>query len=104
MGLDRGRKLPLSDYIGVIWEFPKIVCAIFGGPHIKDYSILGSILGCPYLGKLPYRGLMDNQMEATLVYQICIHSCRILTADPQHEPCSSWSVESRVLIFGGHMR
>ena len=25
-----------------------------GGPHNKDYSILGSILGSPYLGKLPY--------------------------------------------------
>ena len=26
----------------------------FGGPYNKDYSILGSILRCPYLGKLPY--------------------------------------------------
>ena len=25
----------------------------FGGPHNKDYSILGSILGLPYFGKLP---------------------------------------------------
>ena len=25
----------------------------FKGPHNKDYSILGSILGSPYLGKLP---------------------------------------------------
>ena len=24
-----------------------------GGPHNKGYSILGSILGPPYLGKLP---------------------------------------------------
>ena len=29
---------------------------LFGGPHNKDYSILGSILGPPYFGKLPYRG------------------------------------------------
>ena len=28
---------------------------LFGGPHNKDYSILGSILGSPYFGKLPYR-------------------------------------------------
>ena len=28
----------------------------FGGPYNKDYSILGSILGSPYCGKLPYRG------------------------------------------------
>ena len=25
----------------------------FGGPFNKDYSILGSILGSPYFGKLP---------------------------------------------------
>ena len=28
---------------------------LFGGPHNKDYSILGSILGSPYFGKLPIR-------------------------------------------------
>ena len=27
---------------------------LFRGPHNKDYSILGSILGSPYFGKLPY--------------------------------------------------
>ena len=27
---------------------------LFGGPHNKDYSILGSILGSLYFGKLPY--------------------------------------------------
>ena len=26
----------------------------FWGPHNKDYNILGSILGFPYFGKLPY--------------------------------------------------
>ena len=26
----------------------------FGGPNSKDYSILGSILGSPYFGKLQY--------------------------------------------------
>ena len=29
----------------------------FGGPYKKDYSILGSILGSPYVGKLPYSGV-----------------------------------------------
>ena len=33
--------------------FPKIRGTIFGGPHNKDYSMLGSILGSPYFGKLP---------------------------------------------------
>ena len=26
----------------------------FGGPHIKGYNILGSILGYPNFGKVPY--------------------------------------------------
>ena len=34
--------------------FPKIRSALFGGPYNKDYSIGESLLGCPYLGKLPY--------------------------------------------------
>ena len=36
-----------------MWEFPKIRGALFGDPYNKDYSILGSILGSPYFGKLP---------------------------------------------------
>ena len=35
--------------------FPKIRVTIFGGPHNKDYSILGSILASPCLRNLPYR-------------------------------------------------
>ena len=34
--------------------FPKLGIP-FRGPQNKDYSILGSILGSPYLGKLPDR-------------------------------------------------
>ena len=34
--------------------FPKIRGTFSGGPHIQDSSILGSILGSPYLGKLPH--------------------------------------------------
>ena len=37
-----------------IWGFPKINGTLFGSPHNKDYSILGSILGSHYFGKLPY--------------------------------------------------
>ena len=47
----------MSKYnIWDIWGFPKIRGTFFGGPHNKDYTILGSILGFPCLGKLPYRG------------------------------------------------
>ena len=31
----------------------------FGGPYDKDYSILGSILGYPNFGELPYKVLRD---------------------------------------------
>ena len=34
--------------------FPKL-WYLFGGPNNKDYSILGCILGFPYLEKLPFR-------------------------------------------------
>ena len=36
---------------------------LFRGPHHKDYSSLGSILGYPYSGKLPYgtsKGLIGS--------------------------------------------
>ena len=49
----------MSIYIHIyiyisIWGFPKIRRTFFGGPNIKDYNILGSILRSPYCGKLPY--------------------------------------------------
>ena len=36
---------------------------LLGGPHNKDYSILGSILGSPYLGKLPYHMNYEGILE-----------------------------------------
>ena len=44
-----------SSKLGYIWRFPKIRGTLFGGPHSKDYNILGSILESPYLGNLPFR-------------------------------------------------
>ena len=45
---------------GLTWLIPLIrgflkLRVPFGGPNSKDYSILGSILGSPYFGKLPIR-------------------------------------------------
>ena len=37
--------------------FPKILCTFLGGPIIRTIIFLGSILGPPYFGKLPYQGL-----------------------------------------------
>ena len=39
-------------------EFPKMRSTSLGAPNNMDYSILGSILGLPYLGKLPLSGSM----------------------------------------------
>ena len=35
-------------------RFPKIRGTFLGVPYIREYSILESILGSPYFGKLPY--------------------------------------------------
>ena len=43
----------MSNHSPNKWGLPKIRGTVLGGPHNKDYSILGSILGSPYLGKLP---------------------------------------------------
>ena len=37
----------------MMWEFPKIRGTFWGGLHIRDYSILGSIWGYPNFGKVP---------------------------------------------------
>ena len=41
---------------GTIWGFPKIMGTLFWGPHNKGCSILGSIMGSPYFGKVPFCG------------------------------------------------
>ena len=46
-----------------IWEFPKIM-GTFLGPYNKENSDLGSILGPPYFGKLPYN-VLEGGMKGT---------------------------------------
>ena len=54
--MDEGSCLAKDPTPGVYGSVLKLgVPFLFGGPHNKDYSILGSILGSPYFGKLPYR-------------------------------------------------
>ena len=38
----------------------------FGGPHNKDYSILESMLGSPYVGKIPYTSLQNDRDDLGL--------------------------------------
>ena len=52
--------------VGAIWGFPKIRGTLFGGPYNKGYSILGSILGSPYFGKLPYAARVPPSVVAGL--------------------------------------
>ena len=40
-----------------------------GGPHNKDSSILGSIWGSPYLGKVPYSGNLIEVPEQQSGFQ-----------------------------------
>ena len=47
-------RLILCGALDLIWEFRRIRCAFWRRPHENDYSSLGSILGSPYLRKLPF--------------------------------------------------
>ena len=53
-----------------IWGFPKIKGYHVGGPHIKDYSILGSILGSPHFGKLTY----TVRISSCVYVYMCIYT------------------------------
>ena len=44
---------------------------LFGSPYNKDYSILGSILGSPNFGKLPYDLLLKHVAQGNF------RQCRI---------------------------
>ena len=59
VSFNRG-SLGISRYMGVSQNSGYL----FGGPHNKDYSILGSILGSLYLGKLPYVGIFGERLES----------------------------------------
>ena len=50
-GMEKKMETTIVGYMGDSqnWGY------LFGGPNNKDYSILGSILGYPSFGKLPYR-------------------------------------------------
>ena len=64
-----------SDPLAKIWGFPKIRGYHFGGPHNKDYNILGSILGSPNVGKLPF-GLHGISLSGFRCLAYCRRSVR----------------------------
>ena len=46
----------------VIWRFPHSKDPFWGVPIVRVRTFLGSILGCPNLGKLPYRDYIPQKM------------------------------------------
>ena len=47
----------------LIQGFPKIRGTLAGGPHHKDYSILGSTWGSPYFEKLSYKAEVESDTK-----------------------------------------
>ena len=58
-----GSSRPPAHFSQTIWGFPKNKGTILGGPLDKDYSILGSMLGSPYLGKLPFGPFISRLLD-----------------------------------------
>ena len=61
----------------------------FGGPNNEDYSILGSILGSPYFGKLPFNvfafgGRALDAAAQLLVFQLDQQSCYATIYNSSH--------------------
>ena len=46
--------------IHILGGFPKLGGPFSGGPHNKDYSVLGSIWGFSYIGKISYAYVYDT--------------------------------------------
>ena len=60
-GLSRGGSKTSMTHMGVsqTWGY------LIGGPHNKDYRILGSTWGSPYFGKLPYKDHRISSSDQT---------------------------------------
>ena len=50
----------------VLYEVSQKLGYPFRGPHNRDYSIFGSMLGSPYLGKLSYCGLHEHSIATSM--------------------------------------
>ena len=46
------------------WGFSNLAVS-FGGSHMEDHNVLGSILGSTYFGKLPDQGAIRQQTTIT---------------------------------------
>ena len=65
------RELHISsepDHSFCIWGFPKIRSIFSGVPLIRTFVFWGSILGSPYLGKLPFLSLTGLLAAAFLLF------------------------------------
>ena len=84
-----------SEKLGTQYrDFPKLGVPSWG-LHNKDYNILGSILGAPYFGKLPYTVLFHQSQGAK--------SCRRRGNNLVHLSVGGWE-SSAVLGQNLHKR
>ena len=81
-------KAQLSKSGTRIWGVPRV--PLFGGLHNKDYSILGSILGSPHLGKLASGddARLDTEGLDEELHQTC-RSAALPKAKPAARPWGS---------------
>ena len=85
-----GPQIPNDPYGG----FPKLGVP-FGGPYKKDYSILGSILGYPNFGKLPWpRKCFLSLEELTLDETGTLSGFRDLIQEPLNRQLAACDVQA----------
>ena len=80
-----GKAMMPSDHNKRNWGFPKIRGTLFEGPHNKNFSISGSILGFPYFEKLPTPLRQSAELEEKSV-QLCCNKCYIVWPLSQYSP------------------
>ena len=82
-------------------NFPKLGYH-FGGPFNKDYSILVSILGSPYFGKLPNTFPYKHTISKGRNFLLCIGDCSVpMTNTAQARSCPTGTYWCRRAVSGG---
>ena len=78
---------------------------LFGGPNNKDYSILGSILGSPYFGKLPYLACKQEGKAVCLLLTRCSSQgpCRYMSGCQYSGPFLDPYYNTALIHFDNHL-
>ena len=74
--VERAEVLVEAADIFPMWWFPKNYGYLFGCPYIRDYNIMGSISGSPYLGKPKFKVVYIAFKIGVMLAKICsVHQC-----------------------------